>query len=159
MFRIVALLALGLMLPWCICAQDPDETPVNPELQRQEIVNIENETARAILLNNGTFFRRVYSDDFAGTLSHGQAVDRNHLIQVVESGDLKFQVFLASDVKVRLYRDAAVATCLWTFRGDYRGQHFNGQMRVTHVFVNTPRGWHVIAEQNTALPPDGGPPL
>jgi ketosteroid isomerase-like protein len=162
MSRTVAFLALGLALlalgirAW---AQDPEEPPPNPELQRQEIVNIENETARAMQLNNGTFFRRVYSDDFAGTLSHGRAVDRNGLIQVVQSEDLKYQVFLASDIKVRLFRDTAVATCLWTFRGEYRGEHFNGQMRVTHVFLNTPRGWHVVAEQNTALPPDGGPPL
>jgi len=30
----------------------------------QEIVSLEREAARAILLGNGTFFQRVYSDDF-----------------------------------------------------------------------------------------------
>jgi hypothetical protein len=55
---------------------DPNCIPANPEMRRQEVVNLERETARAIMLNNGTFFRRVYSDDFAGTLSHGQMVDK-----------------------------------------------------------------------------------
>ena len=150
-----------MTLSWCAFAQDPPDeaAPPNPEMQRQEIVNIEGEIARAILLNNATFFRRVYSDDFVGTLSHGQAVDRNGLIQVVQSTDVKYQVSLVSDIRVRIYQDMAVATCLWTSRGTFRGEHFNSQMRVTHVYVNTPRGWHVIAGQNTALPPDSYQPL
>jgi hypothetical protein len=159
MFRILAPLALFLAMlastaPRASAQEPDDETPANPELQRQEIVNIESEIARAILLNNATFFRRVFSDDFAGTLSHGQSVDRTRLIQIVQSADLKLEVSLVSDVNVRIYRDSAVATCLWTTRGTFHGQHFNSQMRLTHVYINTPRGWHVIAGQNTALPPD-----
>src|SRR5437762_5607712 len=48
----------------------------DPEVHRQEIVSLEREAARAIQLNNGTYFQRVYSDDFAGTLSHGQQVNK-----------------------------------------------------------------------------------
>jgi hypothetical protein len=157
------LLGLGLTVAWCAWAQqepNPDEPPPNPEMERQEIVNIEGEIARAILLNNATFFRRVYNDDFVGTLSRGQSVDRNALIQLVQSADLKLQVSLASNITVRVYRDTAVATCLWTTRGTFRGEHFNSQMRIIHVYLNTPRGWHVIAGQNTALPPaDAGQPF
>jgi ketosteroid isomerase-like protein len=160
MLRIFTLIGLVLTLAWCALAQDPsDEPPPNPEMERQEIVNIEGEIARAIQLNNGTFFRRVYSDDFAGTLSRGQAVDRNELIQVVQSSGAKYQVSIASDIKVRIYRDLAVATCLWTSRGEFHGMHFDSQMRLTHVYVNTPRGWHVIASQNTALPPTSQQPF
>src|SRR5271163_4223897 len=160
MSRLAALFALVLTLSWCVYAQAPyvdpyaesPYAPLNPEMERQEIVNIEGETARAFLLNNGTFFHRVYSDDFVGTLSHGQAVDRAALIAMVQSGEVKYQVFIANDIKVRIYQELAVATCLWTFRGDFRGRNFNSQMRVTHVYVNTPRGWHVISAQHTALP-------
>jgi ketosteroid isomerase-like protein len=159
MSRIAVLLTVVLALSWCVYAQEPDDAPPNPELQRQEIVNIEGEVARAILLNNGSFFSRVFSDDFVGTLSHGQPVDRSRLIGIVQSGEVKYSVFIANDVKVRIYRDAAVATCLWTARGVFRGEHFNSQMRVTHVFINTPRGWHVISAQHTALPPDADQPL
>jgi ketosteroid isomerase-like protein len=159
MSRMAALLAVVLALSWCVYAQDPDELAINPEMQRQEIVNIEGEMARALLLNNGTFFQRVYSDDFAGTLSHGQAVDRNAMIDLVQSSELKYRVFIANDIRVRIYRDTAVATCLWTSSGEFHGQHFNSQMRVTHVFVNTPRGWHVISAQHTELPPNAHQPL
>jgi hypothetical protein len=157
--RRLTFLLLILVLAPLARPQESDEPPPNPELQRQEIVNIESETVRAILLNNGTFFRRVYSDDFVGTLSHGQAVDKTQMVQAVQSPDVKYDSFVATDIKVRIYQDIAVATCLWSSRGTFHGQHFSSQMRVTHVYVNGRRGWQVVAGQTTALPPDAHQPL
>ena len=150
------MLALTLVMTPVLNSQDPyapDDNPPNPEMQRQEIINLERETARAILLNNGTFFRRVYADDFAGTLSHGQTVDKTHLINEVQNGGARYQSFNASDIQVRIFRETAVATCLWTARGLFRGQQSDSQMRVMHVYINGPRGWHVVAGQTTPLPP------
>jgi hypothetical protein len=138
---------------------DPNCIPPNPEMRRQEVVNLEHETVRAIMLNNGTFFRRVYSDDFAGTLSHGQMVDKNRLIDEVQNGGAKYQSFNASDIQVRFFQETAVATCLWTLRAVFNGQQIETQMRVMHVYVNGPRGWHVVAGQNTPLPPYTPHPL
>jgi uncharacterized protein DUF4440 len=157
MYKLAALLILGLALNfgW----QDQDGPPPNPELERQEIVNLENEAARAIQTNTGTFFRRVYSDDFSGTLSHGQPVNKTTFINAVQTAEVKYDTFNASDVSVRFYRDAAVASCLWSARGVYKEQRFNSQMRVIHVYINTPRGWRVVAGQITLLPPGAQLPL
>jgi hypothetical protein len=157
MYNLVALLLVGLALNfgW----QEQDEPPPNPEMQRQEIINLEHEAARAIQTNTGTFFRRVYSDDFSGTMSHGQPVDKTSFINAVQTYEVKYEGFNASDINVRLYKDTAVATCLWTARGTFREQKFNSQMRVLHVYINTPRGWRVVAGQVTLLPPGGQLPL
>ena len=46
-----------LLLCGAVHAQDPaEEPPPNPEMQRQELVNLELENARAIKLHNVTFF-------------------------------------------------------------------------------------------------------
>jgi ketosteroid isomerase-like protein len=172
MFKIActAALALGLALTPSLQEQ---ETPRNaciqrcliwpqmgdPEVQRQEIVSLEKEAAHAIQQNNGTFFRRVYSDDYTGTLSHGQTVDRNQWIQAIESPLVKYESFNASDVKVHIYQDTAIATCLWSSRSIVRGQHVSNQIRAIHVYLNTPRGWHVVSGQATNLPPDVQQPL
>ena len=118
MYKLAALLILGLALHlgW----QDDDDAPPNPEMQRQEIVNLETEAARAIQTNTGTFFRRVYSDDFSGTLSHGQPVNKTTFINAVQTSEVKYDAFNASDISVRLYRDAAVASSLWSARGTAR---------------------------------------
>jgi hypothetical protein len=103
MFRVFSLMILGLLLHFG--GQNPDDdAPPNPEMQREEIVNLETEAARAIQTNTGTFFRRVYADDFAGTLSHGQSVNKTSFISAVQTGEVKYDAFIASDVKVRLFR-------------------------------------------------------
>jgi hypothetical protein len=154
MNKLLFLLALGLAFGW----QDDDQPP-NPELQRQEIVNLESEAARAIQTNAGTFFRRVYSEDFSGSLSHGQVVNKALFIDAVQTPDVQYDSFNASDITVRVYKDMAVATSLWSARGVYQKQRFSSQMRALHVYINGPRGWHVIAGQVTLLPPGALQPL
>jgi hypothetical protein len=158
MNRIATLLTIGLALAPAWPGQEP-EGPPNPEMQRQEIVNLENETARAIQLSNGTFFRRVYSEDFIGTLSHGQPVNKAQLIDVVQQPGIKYESFISSDIRVRFFRDVAIATCLWSSRTILNGQRVGGQLRVVHVYVNGPRGWQAVASQATPLPPDVHLPL
>jgi len=126
----------------------------DPEVQRQEIISLEKEAARAIQQGNGTFFHRVYSDDFGGTLSHGQQLNKDEWIATIESSASQRESFSASDIKVRIYQDTAIATCLWSSRFIRNGQHFSSQLRALHVYVNTPRGWHVVSGQTTNLPPD-----
>lgn len=141
------------------CVQRCYAQPGDPELQRQELVSLEREAARAIELKNATFFRRVYGDDFVGTLSHGQQVNRAGWIAAVESPEVKYDSFNTSDIKVQIYQDTAVATCLWSARSVLRGQRMSLQMRVIHVYLNTGSGWRVVSAQTTNLPPDVQQPL
>ena len=167
MIRITGMvaLAIGLLLApswqaqeaWrdaCIqrCVSQP--TLGDPEVQRQEIVSLEKEAARAIQLGSGTFFHRIYSDDFSGTLSHGQQINKDQWIETIESPLVKRESFSVSDIRVRIFQDTAVATCLWSSRFIRNGQHLSSQLRAIHVYVNTPHGWHVVSGQNTNLPPD-----
>src|SRR5260370_26057472 len=85
------------------CIQRCVTQPADPELHRQEIVSLEREAARAIQLNSGTFFRRVYSEDFSGTLSRGQQVNKAQWIAVIESPWVKYESFNTSGLKVLLY--------------------------------------------------------
>jgi len=161
---VIAALAMGLALaasgqrPQDVardaCIQRCVTQPTDAELQRQEIISLEREAAHAIQLSNGTFFRRVYSDEFAGTLSHGQQINRDQWIATIESPSVKRESFSVSDIKVRIFQDTAVATCLWSTRFMVNGQHLNSQLRSIHVYVNTPIGWQVVSGQTTNLPPD-----
>ena len=166
MQKIVVLLTVLLALASPLRSQDEErqarkaacmdacmrERP-NPELQRQEVVTLERETARAIQLGDATFFRRVYSDDFSGVLSHGQIVDKAGMISAVQARDISYDSFTASDVKVHVYRDLALATCSWSMRGSLKGQRVSSQMRVTHVYMYTGSGYRVVSGQTTLLPP------
>jgi ketosteroid isomerase-like protein len=135
------------------CIERCQAPPPDTETERQEIFNLEREAAHAIQLSDGTFFRRVYSDDFTGTLSHGEAVNKAGFINAVQSSLIKYEAFNASDIKIHIFRETAVATCLWSLRGSAKGQSVNSQMRVMHIYVNGGNGWKVVAGQNSPLPP------
>ena len=141
------------------CYKRCQAPPTDPETERQEIFNLEREAARAIQLSDGTFFRRVYSDDFAGTLSRGESVTKTGFINAVQSTAIKYLAFNASDIKIHIFRDTAVATCLWSSRGVVKGQNVNTQMRVMHIYVNGGNGWKVVAGQTSPLPPYVQQPL
>lgn len=162
MYKLVALTAMWLALAQSgnlqlenreECVRRCIQTLPDPELRRQEILALEREAARAIQLADATYFRRVYSDDFAGTLSHGEVVNKAGFINAVQSGVIKYQAFNASDIQVHLFRETAIATCVWSARGLVKGQSVSSQMRVIHVYVYGGLGWRVVAGQTSALPP------
>ncbi|MHB8502995.1 MAG: nuclear transport factor 2 family protein [Candidatus Acidiferrales bacterium] len=163
MYKIVALVTMWLaLLPaWSPqndemqdCYKRCHVMPQNdPEMQRQEIVNLEREAAHAIQQGDGTFFRRVYSDEFTGTLSRGEPVNKTGFIDAVQSAAIRYQSFNVSDIKVRIYRDTAVATCLWSSRSIVKGQFVSSQMRAIHIYISGGSGWRVIAGQESPMPP------
>jgi hypothetical protein len=131
----------------------------NAELEREEVIALERETARAIQLGDATFFRRVYSDVFTGVLSRGENVDKAGLLAAVQAPGIKYESFTVSDIKVRLYRDIAVASGTWSIRAVLNDQRANIQMRVLHVYLYSGNGYHVVSAQTTLLPPYVQQPL
>jgi hypothetical protein len=122
------------------------------EVRQEELVNLEKETARALQSGNVALFRRIYGDDFVGILPSGQVLDRAGWIATIEDPTVKYSLFVASDIKVRLFEETAVVTCLWSSHGTQNGHTFSRQFRVTHVYVWGQRGWQAIASQETLLP-------
>ena len=122
------------------------------EAKQEELINLEHDTARAMQWNNGALFRRIYGDDFVGILPSGQVKDKAGWIASIENSGLKYDSFIASDIRIRMFEDTAVVTCLWSSRGTSGDQHFSKQYRVTHVYVYGQRGWQVVASQVTLLP-------
>src|SRR6516165_2116409 len=108
---------------------------VEAEAKQDELQNLERETVRALQWNTGTFFRRVYSDDFVGILETGRVLDKAGYIASIENSGTKYASFVASDIRVRLYQYTAVVTCLWSARGTQGDRGFARQYRVTHVYV------------------------
>jgi hypothetical protein len=128
------------------------ELAVEAEAKQDELLNLEKETARALQWNTGTFFRRVYSEDFVGIVETGRVLDKAAYIASIENSGTKYASFVASDIRVRLYQHTAVVTCLWSARGTQGDRNFSRQYRVTHVYVYGQRGWQAVAGQQTLLP-------
>jgi hypothetical protein len=122
------------------------------EVKQDELVILEKETARALQWNSGTLFRRVYGEDFVAILPSGQMLDKAAWIATIENPSTKYSSFVASDIRVRMFEETAVVTCLWSSHGTNNGHTFSRQLRVTHVYIYGQRGWQAIASQETLLP-------
>ena len=147
---------LLLTAAWLLCAavlraQDPDEPPPNLEMQRQELVNLELENARAIKLHNPTFFKAAYSEDFHGVSRYGEVVNKTKMIRDVETSPLEFDSVVSSDAQVRMFRDAAYVLSLRSEVGHANDKKFYNQFRILRVYINTPRGWRIVSQLETKL--------
>ena len=157
--RLVWLLAALLVSPAVVSAQ-VKLTPkrdkaitAEMEVEAEELVVLEKETAHAMALNNSSFFQRVYGDDFTGTAPTGELLDRSTLVANVQHSNIKYSSFIASDIHVRIYGPTAVVTCTWSTRGMQNGHDFSRQYRVIHIYLNNNvGGWKVVASQETMLP-------
>jgi ketosteroid isomerase-like protein len=141
----------------CLRAQDPSPEQLRArakerDIKQEELVNLEKETARALQGNNAGLFRRIYGDDFVAILPSGQVLDKTAWIATIENSGIKYRSFDASDIRVRLFQETAVVTCLWSSHGTNNGHTFSRQLRVTHVYIYGQRGWQAIASQETLLP-------
>jgi hypothetical protein len=135
-----------------ISASELREQAAEKEAKQDELVNLEKDMARAMQANSGLLFRRIYGDDFVGVLPSGQILDKAGWIAAIENSGIQFSSFVATDIRVRMFEETAVVTCLWSSHGSKNGHAFSRQSRVTHVYIWGQRGWQAIASQETLLP-------
>jgi ketosteroid isomerase-like protein len=135
-----------------LSASELREQAKENEIKQDELVNLEKETARALQMSNALLFRRVYGEDFIAILPSGEVLDKNRWIAAIENPPMRYTSFIVSDIRVRMFEDTAVVTCLWSARGIANGHAMARQWRVTHVYIYGQRGWQVIASQETLLP-------
>lgn len=151
MRKVLLYVAAGLLFAGVLRAQGPDEPPPNLEMQRQELVNLELENARAIKLHNPTFFKAAYSEDFHGVSRYGEVVNKTKMIHDVETSPMEFDSVVSSDAQVRMFRDAAYVLSLRSEVGHANDKKFYNQFRILRVYVNTPRGWRIVSQLETKL--------
>lgn len=154
MNRFTVALGLALVMGWPVTGnQGSFKSTDEIEIDRQELVNLENENARAIQNHDTTYFKRVYADDYAGVLSTGMTVTRPGLLFLIQSFMNRYDSVKIDDASIRIFRELAVASCRRTERGTLNGQPFTRQIRVTHVYVNGLRGWKVVSGHETLITP------
>lgn len=165
LIRVIGRILLGALIALCFVPQHSaaqfigdkqrKERAIATELDldSQELVNLEKETAHALALNNPSFFDHVYSDDYVGTAATGEIRDKNALVASIQHSTAQYSNFFVTNINVRIYGPSAVVSCTWTTRGVQDGHSFSRQYRVIHVYVNNHAGgWKVVAGQETMLP-------
>jgi hypothetical protein len=99
---------------------------------------------------------QLLADDFLLVGPLGFMLDKTQYLGSRGSGDLRHESLVWEDVRVRAYRDAAVAIGTQTQRSTYQGRDASGRFRVTQVAIRRGDRWILMGlhYSSIAQPPD-----
>jgi ketosteroid isomerase-like protein len=117
-----------------------------------QVLAAEDMFFQALLTSDGVRLDAVVTPDFLliDVLS-GSEIARAVLVDLVGSGQLKFDAVERLDARVRLFGEAAVVTGQTRMRGRFGDQTFAAHSRYTHVYVRRGGAWQLASAQGTPI--------
>jgi len=95
---------------------------------------------------------QILADDFVMIeVMGGAEVTKPVFLEVLQSGQLKFDSIEARDSRVRLYQTTAVITGRTQMSGQSGGAPFSAASRYTHVYVKQQGDWRMVSAQGTPI--------
>jgi ketosteroid isomerase-like protein len=123
------------------------QTPVQPKdgNAEGELIKLEKEWGKAYVNRDLAALDRLEADGIIQTDSDGNVFSKKEDIEEVKTGVLVVTRLVQTDMKVRVYGDAAVVTYRTTEKGQYRGEDYSAQFRYTDTWVEKASRWQVVA--------------
>jgi len=136
MITVVASLALGLT------PQQNQNAAVVQELMRLETVWNE-----AYQNGDADSLDKLWADDLEVTVPKMPVMSKSDVLGFARSGRMKFERYQTSDVKVRVYGDAAVVSGRLQRTRTLNGKTLDDDWRFIKVYVKRDGRWLVVAFQ------------
>jgi len=114
-----------------------------------QIKKMETDRAAAVVKGDVDALDKVTSDDYTLITAAGQVSDKAQMISNFKSGQSKITMDDITDMKVRVYGDAAVVTGKVTVKGMLGGKDVTGTQLFTRVYVKKGGRWMSVALQQT----------
>jgi len=144
MKRLLLPILLGLLFVSPGAAQEPSAT-------HQEVLKADQMLLDALLKKDRATFEPLLADDYVYIHSNGTVTNRTQEIAQTMSADVEWTASKMSDLKVRIYGDAAVVTGTLTHTGSAKG-YVGGARLVTHLWVKRNGRWQNVGGQSTVVP-------
>jgi len=135
--QIVAFLLIGVLASSAQSAQTTSETK---ELERLEIV-----WNQAHLNGDATALAQLWSDDLQVVVPKMPVMAKEDVLAFARSGRMRFQRYETSDIKIRLYGDAAVVTGRLQRTRTINGKQMDDDWRFTKVYTRQSGQWRIVA--------------
>ncbi len=119
----------------------------------REVQRMEQAATDAFVKKDRTALDRIYADEYSYIHSNGSVANKAQELSDVMSPDLKWTSSTLTDVKVRVYGDAAILTGVETLQGTAQG-YVPGARRVTDLWVNRNGRWQQLGGQSTIVSKD-----
>jgi ketosteroid isomerase-like protein len=94
---------------------------------------------------------RIWADDLTFVNLYGDLLNKKNRMDNIKSGATAFNSIKLSDVNVRMYDEAAVATFKVAIDAHYSGLESSGNYRVTTVWAQPKGTWQLVAVHMTRM--------
>lgn len=143
----VLLLAIAVLTP----AQTKKNGPVQGTGATTEaLINLENRWVGALMKSDVASLDSIFSDTYVDTDEHSHRSDKQGVLSVLKSGELKIESIKLSDMRVYDYGDAAVVTGSASQVGNFKGQPLTVTIIFTDTFARQNGKWRAVASHRSA---------
>lgn len=165
---LVSLLAVGLAVTSIAQSPQPASSQPAPEHARstgkvvappsataaaeQELIRLEHAWARAYVARDLGTLDRIEHADWACTDAEGKVTTKAEEHRDVSSGTYAATVFAMSDLKVRVYGDAAVVTGRQVEQATMAGKDASAEFRITDTWIRRDGRWQCVATHLSKVP-------
>ena len=139
---------IGIAILTGLIVSAQDTSSVAREVQRRE-----QAASEAFVKRDRAVLEQVYGDEYSYIHSNGSIANKAQELSDVMSPDVKWTSSTLTDLKVRVYGGAAIATGVETLQGTARG-YVPGPRRFTDVWVNRNGRWQQVAGESTIVSKD-----
>jgi len=150
-------IALLLFLPLGLVVSASPQTLKKPSAGEtsstaQALMALENKWVRALQQADTAALDSILADTYVDTSEEGQRTDKQSILSVLKSGQLKFDSVAVSDMQVYPYGIAAVVTGTGVQRGTFQDQPVMPRIVFTDTFVLRQGKWRAVASHRSAAP-------
>ena len=122
-----------------------------PRQADQEVLNLDHALIDALFKKDRATFEPLLADDYVYIHSNGTVANREEEIGQTMASDVKWTASKLSNLKIRVYGDAAIVTGTLTHTGSAKG-YVGGARLVTHLWVKRNGRWQTVGGQSTIVP-------
>ncbi len=134
---------LALMVPTIGSADDADS--------EKQVASLSKQTQAALVAGDTSALDAILSDDWSGIDPFGEVISKARQAKELKDGTMDFLSIDSSEVKVRVYGDAAIVTGRYQVKLKIRGRENATPVRTTESFAKQGGKWRCVSAQVTRI--------
>jgi uncharacterized protein (TIGR02246 family) len=120
----------------------------------QTIKALTEQWRHALLKSDAAAYAKLTAEDFITIGTAGRAFTKAQIVEFLKSGELKYETYDYSDIKIRLYKDTALVNCILNQKGRVGDRDLiAGPFLVVLVWVRRNGQWQTVSWQGTRAAP------
>lgn len=110
-----------------------------------ELLRLETVWNEAHMRGDAAALDRLWADDFVVAVPGMKIMTKSNSLAFFRSGQMKFQRYQTSDIRIKVYGDAAVVTGRLQRNREINGRNVDDDWRFTKVYIRQNERWQVVA--------------